>query len=70
MKKSLELLTVSQLKSLADKHGLKIKSTVTGDGFWEKERRLAPTKAQYINKLKAIATEKEVNLLQKTRKRK
>ena len=58
MKKSLEGLTVSQLKLLAQRHGVKVSGTIEEDLF--SIRRLPPTKRQYINRLSGVVTEAEL----------
>jgi hypothetical protein len=59
LKKSLQALTLSQLKDLASKHKLKVRGKIV-EGFFDSHRK-APTKTQYINKLVGIVTEKEIN---------
>ena len=59
IKKSLETLNMKQLKSLADKHNIKLKGQIV-EGFFSSHRK-APTKRQYINKLAAVVTEKELS---------
>jgi hypothetical protein len=67
MKESLESLTVSQLKSLAKKHGVKVKGTVEEDLF---DRTIkAPTKKQYISKLARVVSEKDLKSLPKAAKK-
>jgi len=63
LKKSLQRLTLSQLKTLASKHKIKVTGKIVEDLF--ESRRKAPTKSQYINKLSGIVTEKETNSLPK-----
>lgn len=63
LKNSLETLSISQLKSLADKHHIKVKGTVVDDMF--DSYRKAPTKKQYISKLAGIITEKELSSIPK-----
>jgi len=68
LKDSLESLNMTQLKSLAKKHNIKVKGTVE-ESFFETHRK-APTKKQYISKLKRIVTEKEINSIRKQVKKK
>lgn len=63
LKESLETLSISQLKSLAEKHHIKVKGKVEEDSF--NTYRKAPTKKQYISKLMGIVSEKEINSLPK-----
>lgn len=63
LKKSLQTLTVSQLKALASKHKIKVTGKIVEDLF--ESHRKAPTKSQYIKKLSGIVTEKEINSLPK-----
>ncbi len=63
MKKSLETLNMKQLKSLADKHNIKVKGQIV-EGFFDSYRK-APTKRQYIKKLTGEVTEKELSSLSK-----
>jgi len=62
-KNSLDTLSVSQLKSLAEKHHIKVKGRVE-EGFFESTRS-APTKKQYINKLAGVVSEEEINSIPK-----
>ena len=59
MKKSLQALSITQLKTLAQKHKVTVEGTQVYD-FLE-TRRKAPTKSQYINKLASVVTEKEIS---------
>ena len=63
LKESLRALTVQQLKSLADKHGVKVAGRVEED--WFESRRVAPTKTQYVNKLAAVVTKADLDSLSK-----
>ena len=63
LKQSLDALSINQLKSLAEKHQIKLKVTMV-EGFIDSHRK-APTKKQYINKLSGIVTEKDLNSLPK-----
>lgn len=49
VKTKLQALTVTQLKSLATKHGIKVSGRLVDD--WGDSTRAAPTKAQYVTKL-------------------
>ena len=62
-KKSLEALSITQLKFLAQKHNIKVKGTVV-ETFFDSSRK-APTKRQYINKLAGVVTEKELSSVPK-----
>jgi len=65
MKRTLENLSINQLKSLAEKHHIKVKgSVVAGFGF-EDSHRNAPTKKNYISKLKGIVSQEEIDSLPK-----
>jgi hypothetical protein len=65
LKKSLQALSLPQLKELAAKHSLKIKgSLVEGDIFNDSYRK-APTKSQYVTKLVKVVTQKELGILPK-----
>jgi len=63
LKKSLQALTIKQLKYLADKHTIKVKGRVV-ENFFDSYRK-APTKSQYVNKLIGLVTEKELTDLPK-----
>ena len=63
IKDSLESLTINQLKALAKKHNIKVKGTVE-ESFFE-TRTKAPTKKQYISKLKGKVTEREISSARK-----
>ncbi len=63
LKESLKTLNISQLKSLAEKHRIKVKGKVEEDYF--NSYRKAPTKKQYISKLMGVISEKEINSLTK-----
>lgn len=65
MKESLEGLNITQLKSLAQKHKVKVTGQIVED--WFDSHRKAPTKRQYINKLAGIVTEQELTSLPKTK---
>jgi len=63
VKKSLQALSVKQLKALADKHDIKVKGQIVESLFDSYKK--APTKSQYINKLAGVVTEKEISSLPK-----
>lgn len=63
LKKSLQALSLSQLKTLASKHKIKVTGRIVEDLF--DSRRVAPTKSQYVNKLAGIVTEKEISAVSK-----
>jgi hypothetical protein len=63
LKKSLQVLSLSQLKTLASKHKIKVTGRTVEDLF--DSRRVAPTKSQYVNKLASIVTEKEISAVPK-----
>ena len=63
LKKSLEALSISQLKQLANKHQVMVKGQIVESLF--DSYRKAPTKKQYINKLAGIVTEKELDSVPK-----
>lgn len=64
-KDSLEALSIGQLKSLAKKHGVKVKGRVEEGLFDFETRRLPPIKKQYISKLKGVVTEREIRSVPK-----
>lgn len=57
LKESLETLNITQLKTLAKEHHIHVKGKV------EEDNRKAPTKRQYISKLKGIVSEEKVKSL-------
>ena len=61
MKKSLQALSITQLKILAQKHKVTVEGTLVYDRF--ETKRKAPTKSQYINKLASVVNEKEISLV-------
>jgi len=63
MKGTLETLSIKQLKSLAEKHHIKIKGSVE-ESLFETTRK-APTKKRYISKLAGVVTEEEINSIPK-----
>jgi hypothetical protein len=63
MKKSLQALNITQLKTLAQKHKVTVEGSLSDDFFAAK--RKAPTKSQYINKLASVVTEKEISSISK-----
>lgn len=63
MKGYLETLSINQLKSLAEKHHIKIKGRVEESLF--DSYRKAPTKKNYISKLKGIVSQEEIDSLPK-----
>ena len=63
LKESLQPLSVKQLKSLADKHNIKVKGKVVETLF--DSSRKPPTKSQYITKLSGVVTEKEIKSIPK-----
>jgi hypothetical protein len=63
IKKSLQTLKITQLKSLAKKHNIVLKGRVEETLF--DSHRIAPTKSQYVSKLTKIVTEKEINSIPK-----
>lgn len=65
-KASLESLNLSQLKVLAKRHNIKVKGK-TEEFLFETVHK-APTKKQYVSRLKGIVTEKEVRSLPKEAK--
>jgi hypothetical protein len=64
IKELLNTLTITQLKSLAQKHNIVVKGTIVESLF--DSHRIATTKKQYINRLSGIVTEKEIKDLPKT----
>ncbi|MFC1965735.1 hypothetical protein ACFLWI_02155 [Chloroflexota bacterium] len=63
LKKSLQALSLNQLKTLASKHKVKVTGRVVEDFF--DSRRVAPTKSQYINKLAGVVSEKDLKTVPK-----
>ena len=61
LKEKLETLNISQLKSLAEKHHIKVKGKVEENLF--NTYRKVPTKKQYISKLARIVSEKEITTI-------
>lgn len=58
MKKSLQSLSITQLKTLALKHNVTVEGSLVYD-FFETKRK-APTKSQYVNKLASVVTVKDI----------
>ena len=63
LKNSLDSLSLSKLKQLAQKHHIKVKGKVEESLF--NSSRSPPTKKQYINKLSSVVNEEEINSLPK-----
>jgi len=63
LKEALQVLSIKQLKFLAEKHHLKIKGQVVEDLF--DSYRKAPTKGQYINKLVGVVNEQDLSSIPK-----
>jgi hypothetical protein len=63
MKKSLQALSITQLKSLAEKHKVTVEGTLVDE--FSRTKRKAPTKSQYINKLASVVKEKEISAISK-----
>jgi hypothetical protein len=63
MKKSLQTLSITQLKTLAQQHKVTVEGKLVYD-FFETKRK-APTKSQYIDKLSSVVTEKEISSVSK-----
>lgn len=63
LKRSLDTITLKQLKSLAEKHHIKVKGSIVEDLL--DSYRATPTKRQYIKQLSGIVTQKEINSLPK-----
>ncbi|OGJ19910.1 hypothetical protein A3K73_08130 [Candidatus Pacearchaeota archaeon RBG_13_36_9] len=66
MYKILENLSLSQLKSLAKKHNIKIKGKIVSSMF--EEYRTSPTKKDYASQLKEFVSEEDINSLPKEEK--
>ena len=64
LKKNLKALTLVSLKALAQKQKIKVSGTIV-EYFFDSYRK-APTKAQYVNKLAKVVTEKELTAIPKT----
>jgi hypothetical protein len=63
IKNLLNALKITQLKSLAAKHGIKVTGYIEESLF--ETHRIAPTKSQYVNKLSRVVTEKEIQSIPK-----
>ena len=63
LKKSLEILSVTQLKFLAKKHDIQVKGKIVEESF--DSYRKVPTKRQYVNKLSGVVTAKELSSIPK-----
>ena len=61
---SLDTLTLPQLKFLANKYNVKPKGRVE-EGFFE-DRKLPPSKKQYVNALSKIVSESDIELARNT----
>ena len=59
-KASLKSLSLTQLKSLAKKKGIKVKGTLVDGGFGDDYRK-APSKSQYASKLVKVVSQKEID---------
>jgi hypothetical protein len=59
LKNSLEALSLQQLRSLAKSHHVKVKGRTVEDFLFGDERK-APTKRQYVSKLRQVVTEDEI----------
>ena len=66
MRAILETLSLSQLKSLAKKHYIKIKGKVKDDFFSiSSPKETAPARKQYVTKLSGIVTKEDIDSLPK-----
>ena len=63
LKRSLQKLSIKELKFLADKHNVKVKGKIVEDLF--DSYRRSPTKSQYVSKLSGVINEKELNSIPK-----
>ena len=63
LRNALKALKVTQLKALATKHKIRVSGRVVEDFFGS--TRQGPSKAQYVNKLAGVVTEKEIASLPK-----
>jgi hypothetical protein len=63
LKPSLQALSISQLRGLAKKHGIKIRGEVIETLF--ESHTKSPTKSQYVNRLAKVATSKEISSVPK-----
>ena len=63
LRNALESLSTEQLKSLAERHNVKVKGRIEEDFFGTV--RKAPTKKQYILKLQGVVTEKDLRSMPK-----
>lgn len=68
VKQRLQALTITQLKSLATKHGIKVQGRVEED--WFETRRIAPTKGQYVTRLSAKLQVADLRSIPKAKPRK
>ncbi len=60
VKEILLRLSLSELKYLASKHGVKPKSKLVEGGLFESDRYVAPSKERYIKELAKVISENEV----------
>jgi HNH endonuclease len=60
LKQLLTKLTLSELKFLATKHGVKLKGRVVEGGLFSGDYRQAPSKNQYVRALSGIISETDV----------
>jgi hypothetical protein len=65
-KQALESLSISQLKSLAKKHGVKPKGKLVDD--WFDTYRKPPSKKQYVSALSKVVTSREISATKKAKR--
>jgi hypothetical protein len=64
-KKGLSSLSISQLKHLSKKHGIKVKGKVVEDLF--DSYRTAPTKKQYVHALSKVVSQRDIGSARRTK---
>lgn len=65
VKQSLEALTLSQLKSLAKKHNVRVSGEIEEGGLFTPSRRVAPPKSKYVQKLSKVLTKGQLTSVPK-----
>ena len=65
IKEHLQGMTLGQLKLLAKKHNVKVSGYIEEGGLFTPDRRIAPSKSKYVNKLSKVLTPQKVRLVPK-----
>jgi len=68
VKQKLQALTITQLKALAAKHGLKVQGKLVED--WFETKRVPATKTQYVTRLSAKLSETDLRSIPKANPKK